>query len=378
MGETRVKLQSLELGRFIAASLVMLSHVLPYVNGHAAPGTAPIWGNMLIPGPLGVQYFFVLSGFVMASVHYRDFGKLASVPRFWWRRACRIYPAYWLALLIPIFYLYGSMTPGLTVHMLFLDPWFGQEYIPATWSMRVEMAFYIMFGLCLLPYVGKPILALWVAVTAWHCFWVQGFWVLSAVVRPGTIMPVYKFFDQDMMRFVVFMEFYFFTGLAAGFTFVRFRWSRKIWAGLLAAGVLGLSYTLPREAWGVTYGPSPYSALIMACVLALALLGLAGLERAGGFRLGRWAGWLGAISFPIYIFHEPLMLLITNELHPGQHHRLGLYAMFVAITAGTLAVATAVAFLFDQPVQRALRRVGKKKERPEQSPGLPAYSASRR
>jgi peptidoglycan/LPS O-acetylase OafA/YrhL len=347
-----VKLRTLELGRFIAAMLVMLSHAVPYVNNHAAGGAAPVFGNMLFPGPLGVQYFFVLSGFVMASAHHADFGRLAAMPQFWWRRACRIYPAYWLALLIPMFYLYRATTPGIALHMVLLDPWYAQEYIPATWSLRLEMAFYIMFGLCLLPYIGKPLLAAWVFLALW-------IWILSAIapVHPpllGTLVHVSLLHAAD---FVSLFEVYFFAGLAAGYAYAKCRFGWRVWAGLLVLGVLLFGSLLPMEGWGVLYGGHPWFVLCMAGALAVLLLGLAGLERASGWRMGRWAGWLGAMSYPIYIFHEPVMLIISNEGHWGQFGAAGLYLHFALLCAAILALAALVSFMFDQPVQRGLRRL---------------------
>jgi exopolysaccharide production protein ExoZ len=350
--DAKIKLGSLEVGRFIAAVMVLLSHVVPYVNNHTAPLSRPVFGNALFPGPLGVQYFFVLSGFVMASTHYGDFGKFSAPLHFWWRRACRIYPAYWLALCIPAYYLFGAMTPGSTLHLAVLDPWHDQEYIPAAWTMRFEMAFYIMFGLCLLPYIGKPLLAAWVFVTLCECIFVE-----FGLIHSPLVLTFLWWVSQHAIRFVALMEFYFFAGLAAGFAYVKLRLAPQIWAGILMAGTLLFCGLLPLEGWGAQYGPSPVFALGMACVLGVAMLGLAGLERAGGFTLGRFAGWLGAMSYPIYVFHEPVLLVISNALPWGQHHTPGLYLRFIAIVAAILTVAALVTFLFDQPLQRFLRRL---------------------
>ena len=362
------KLRSLELGRFIAAMLVMLSHAAPYVNAH---GAGPMFGGLLFPGPLGVQYFFVLSGFVMASAHHADFGRLAAVPQFWWRRACRIYPAYWLALCIPVFYLYKATTLGIALHMVLLDPWYGQEYIPATWSLRLEMAFYIMFGLCLLPYIGRLLLGGWAFLTLW-------IWVLAAIApfHPPLLGTLVHLSLRHAADFFSLFEVYFFAGLAAGYAYVKCRFTWRIWAGLLVAGGLLFARLLPMEGWGVLYGSHPSFVLGMAAALAVLLLGLAGLERAGGFRLGRWAGWLGAISYPVYIFHEPVMLVITNELHWGQYGTIGLYTHFALLCGAILGLSALVTFLFDQPVQRALRRLTRRIWR-QPGPGLtPLYSSN--
>lgn len=357
--EGRVKLQSLELGRFIAAAVVMMCHAVPYMNSHAVPGTAPLFGNIQFPGPLGVQYFFVLSGFVMASTHHGDFGKLASAPKFWWRRACRIYPVYWLALCIPAYYLYGAMTPGVTFHLMALDPWHYKEYIPTAWTLRYEMAFYLMFGLCLLPYIGRPLLVLWVGLTAWHCFLPT-----SPLVHPAFAMPFYWYLHGRQPLFVSFMEGYFFSGLAAGYCFAKFRFSRTAYGLILVAGLLLFLNHLPAEQWGLIYDLSPAYATLMAILLAAALLGLAGLERAGAFTLGRWAGWLGAISYPLYIFHAPVFLIVSNNLHLGLHHAPGLYLRLAALISAIFLIAALVTFLFDQPVQRGLRRLTRTVWRP--------------
>jgi peptidoglycan/LPS O-acetylase OafA/YrhL len=350
--EARVKLGSLEIGRFIAALMVMLSHTVPYVNGHAANPAAPLFGGLLFPGPLGVQYFFVLSGFVMASAHYHDFGKLSAVPMFWWRRACRIYPAYWLALCIPALYLLGASTFGRMLHLALLDPWHGQEYIPAAWSMRYEMAFYIMFGLCLLPYIGKPLLAFWMFFTLWRY---GTFNIIN--LHPPFLYSVNRFAVVHGDKFVDVFEFYFFAGLVAGLAYAGLRPGPRLAAVLLAAAALLLVFALPNENWGREYGLSPLFRLGMACTLAGCVLGLASLERHGIIHFGKYAAWLGAMSYPLYIFHEPVTLIINNTLPWGQHHTLGLYARLIAITTAILAVSALVTFAYDQPVQRLLRRL---------------------
>jgi exopolysaccharide production protein ExoZ len=176
------------------------------------------------------------------------------------------------------------MTPDSTLHLALLDPWHDQEYIPAAWTMRYEMAFYIMFGLCLLPYIGRPLLVFWISVAIWHCLWVT-----SRLVHPPFAMPFYWFVNGHATRFVAVMEFYFFAGLAAGFAYAKLRLGRKLLAGIFSSGELLFFILLPQEQWGTQYGPSPAFSGGMACVRAVTVFGLAGLERQGAFKLGRLA-----------------------------------------------------------------------------------------
>ena len=125
----KAKLGSLEVGRFIAASLVVISHVAPTVNNYAARADERILPHFDV-GPLGVAYFFVLSGFVMASNHAKDFGRLAAVPKFLWRRACRIFPMFWLAMTIPIYCQFAALKPVAMAQLLSLVPIDTAELLP--------------------------------------------------------------------------------------------------------------------------------------------------------------------------------------------------------------------------------------------------------
>ena len=62
------------------------------------------------------------------------------------------------------------------------------------------------------------------------------------------------------------------------------------------------------------------------------------------------------MSYPLYIFHPQMMLIVDSELHWGQFGTSGLYFHFALLAAAALLLSGLVAFLFDQPVQRLLLR----------------------
>ncbi|MDE8345486.1 MAG: acyltransferase [Acidocella sp.] len=352
MAQHNATLKTLELGRFVAASLVMLSHILWDVPHFAARHGEIVLGGFVPPGAVGVQFFFVLSGFVMMLAHHEDFGQLAAVPRFWWRRALRIYPMYWLGLLVPVYYLSGFLHPGLTAALVTLVPVNVHEFVPAAWSLRYEMAFYAMFGLCLLPRVGLVVLAGWVLVVVWFVYQAYRPVSLEWLLDPPFMYPLDRFFYAGGSRFVSFFELYFFAGLGAGWLFVRrlagvFRGWASLCAGvvLLAAGARAVQY-------GYGY-PNPPMAPVLAAGFAGVILGLAWLERAGVIKLGARARLLGAMSYPLYIVHMPLMLLV--DVQCGKWLRLGPVALYVfafACVAGIYAIIWAATICLDQPVQR--------------------------
>jgi peptidoglycan/LPS O-acetylase OafA/YrhL len=370
------KFGALESGRFIAASLVVITHVFVDVNSHAAIPGNTIFGGYEAPGAIAVQYFFVLSGFVMINAHYNDFGKISSTPKFWWRRACRIYPLYWLALLIPVYYLHGFLTPRSSFQLFSLQPSTVQDFIPPAWSLRYEIAFYLMFGLCLLPYIGKPLLAAWVLAVCWVC--------CPAEIRDAINLPPPDTLNKIAARFaghfLSIFEFYFFAGLAAGWAFIAVKPS-NLWSLVsLTAGCVIIIMSLPFIEWGHSYGPAgqaltfalgtgkrfivfkylngpaifaPITGFAFGCMI----LGLAGLERHGTLRFGKFAGWLGKLSYPLYILHAPLMLIVSVELHWLKLGNAGLYWLLIVVLLSIYIICAMVTFLFDQPVQKQLRRI---------------------
>ena len=107
--------------------------------------------------PYGVYLFFILSGFLICRLvgNARDF----SYPRFLWRRLCRIYPAFLLALAlgIAVFSLYAGWAPfswrGVLANVLLLNGVreFGVvPFLQQTWSLFNEIVFYLVFPMLLL------------------------------------------------------------------------------------------------------------------------------------------------------------------------------------------------------------------------------------
>jgi peptidoglycan/LPS O-acetylase OafA/YrhL len=361
----RHKLATLEIGRFIAASVVMFSHITNEVSGNAATPGQQLFGGYEGPDILGVQYFFVLSGFVMLTAHYGDFGSLSAPLRFWWRRAIRIFPAYWLALIIPVlfhngpifYYTPSHLTPAYFTQLFTLAPWQMVEYVPPAWTLRFEMSFYIMFGLCLLPRVGKPLLALWIAFCIWH-------WCPHPVLAYLHISPVHPYImilaahgiNLVNSCFTSPWEFCFFCGLGGGLAFIKLRPSPRLCALIIATGVLLAALLLPHAAWGRGSG-SPVVMLCMAFSFACILFGLAWLERLALLRPGKFAARLGAMSYPLYILHMPILLLAANAFSWLHLPLPGLYALFAAYLAAIYTLTWAATVYFDQPIQRALRRI---------------------
>jgi peptidoglycan/LPS O-acetylase OafA/YrhL len=344
----RRRLVSLEVARFAAAFCVCTDHAVSFVAGGNA---RPVLHGFDLPPIIAVLFFFVLSGFVIAQAHADDLGDKRAIPRYLWRRFCRIYPLYWLSLVVPLMFLWRVSPPGYLLRIATLSPFYGNlpELVPPAWSLRFEIAFYLMFALVLLPRVGKPILALWIglAVLNWYP------WLLPmARVHIGNYVPgpiAWRVFGTHDLLF--------FSGLAAGFGFVKFQPpARSLWAALLLS-TLALIALTALDQGGFAYPPVNRVPLLGAS-LAGAIFCLAALERGGHLTLPGPLNALGALSYPLYLFHPAVIFLgsVWFYYHPDARPRLGDVTMLLATLAGSLGAAAIVSMAFDRPVQGWVRK----------------------
>jgi peptidoglycan/LPS O-acetylase OafA/YrhL len=162
--------------RFIAAFIVVLSHVELFKKYMGLPNAKNV-AVLLLMGRLGVVLFFVLSGFLITYLlllEKQQF-KTIDIKKFYIRRILRIWPLYYLLLILSLFIL--PYIPGLEVpHCLktseitlpiilmcvfFLPNWAISAYPPITffgqaWSVGVEEQFYLVW-----PFLIKTFKNVW-------------------------------------------------------------------------------------------------------------------------------------------------------------------------------------------------------------------------
>lgn len=166
-GLKEMRLDSIQVGRGAAAVLVVLLHSELAVTKYFG---APITNGALLFGKAGVDFFFVLSGFIIWWVHSRDIGYKPRLANYTMRRLRRIYPTYWVALacVISIFAVMPEAGTGSELEasslfraiLLFPNP--DGQILGVAWTLCYEMLFYTLFGILIFaPIAGIVLMAGW-------------------------------------------------------------------------------------------------------------------------------------------------------------------------------------------------------------------------
>ena len=147
--------------RGIAVLAVLAFHALS-TNG-AVVTTLPqrVWYGVFNMGSCGVDVFFVLSGFLITRILLRTREKPAYFSTFYIRRSLRIFPVYYVYLLVAfplLILLHGGTFANVyfPAHFLYLQNWFplwgvqpalGDEmsYLGHLWSLAIEEQFYMVW-----------------------------------------------------------------------------------------------------------------------------------------------------------------------------------------------------------------------------------------
>ena len=151
-------LKTLQAGRAFAAVGVAAYH-LSITMGLERYGHDPVFQHFTRYGYLGVDFFFVLSGFIILHAHSLDIGQPSKWRKYAYRRLVRIYPVYWLYTAVFVAVLSfdtgtdakmpGNFPDWLTAISL-IRVSAAAPPLPIAWTLYHELAFYLLFLILIL------------------------------------------------------------------------------------------------------------------------------------------------------------------------------------------------------------------------------------
>lgn len=357
------RLPGLDLLRCIAIIWVMLFH--SFLVG----GLGPEWSWLSSTGWMGVDLFFVLSGFLIGTQVLAPLsrGEKLSYSDFYLRRAFRILPAYWAVLLLYCAWPAFRESPGMEPPWKFLTfimnvsiDYNNHMAFSHAWSLCIEEHFYWLFPLLAAVLLRRP--AVW-KFGALCAVVVLGGIVLRALLwthaaDTAAANPNRNWFVEDI---------YYPT------------WNRL--DGLLCGVALAVWKTMRPETWATARRHSNLLLLAGVAALALALLlfqrrtgfiantvgwpvlslafGLLVFAAAGRDSLiGRWQvpvmGWIAAISYSLYLVHKGTYHLVKQYWGAELAGR-GFLALLVYGGVAIMAGA-ALHYVIERPFLRLRRR----------------------
>jgi peptidoglycan/LPS O-acetylase OafA/YrhL len=294
--------------RGAAAMFVVLHHIWLTTWPRFPANAGPWWLGWLLYGHMAVAIFIVVSGFSLSLAPMRKGGNLSGgVKRFLQRRAWRILPAYWAALILSVLVTalllhpeFGAATMGksLAVHGLLLQDVVGsQTPNGALWSIAIEWQIYFVFPLILLlgrrTTVVTAVVITAVAVLLAHA--VAGF--------GGPFHKIYGFTPQFLALFALGALAVWLAGgdraqtlrrPLAAVTLVAFA------SFLILAITQGSEWMVAQVFWmDLLFG--------VGVAALLALIHAGGAFPARRVLASRVALWLGLFSYSIYLIHDPII-----------------------------------------------------------------------
>lgn len=341
-------LLTVEAGRAIAALLVVAFHASDAILPTSAYWDGPVFGGFFDFGYAGVEFFFVISGFIIAHVHAGDIDEPGRFGRFARRRLLRIYPLYWLtlsgALLLGVVLArLGARAPAQEVGLASILL-VGREPSPpglaVAWTLFHEMLFYAVFGLWILSR------RLGLSATA--------IWLLAILAGPErlSLLPPYVSSPLNLL---------FAMGVGSWWLARRGVPAPGAWIALGGLAFLALGL----DAIGAQRIPDMPRNLGFGVASALMLTGLVCLERQRPVAVPATLVRLGAASYAIYLCHFPLL----NLLHKlaGMMGLAGVLPASLAmplIVGATVALGLACHLFVEQPLRLALDRLWRRRGSP--------------
>lgn len=286
----KIFLPQLNSLRFFAAIAIVIFHFgrwsFPFNDG--------LLNNYSLSFNLAVSFFFVLSGFIMATV-YNDL-KTFSLKKalfFYLKRFARIAPLYLLALIITTFLVNQKFfLEDFFLNLFFLQSWIPEHALSLNftgWSLSVEMFFYLLF-----PFVF-PFIANKNNIFKFTFI----FWLLSNLA----VLILFSF-DYN----ISFIKYYpllhlneFLIGMYAGIIYLKGINKEKL---LFFGSLLFLLLYLPLiPKFNVIHHDG-----LLAPIFALLILGVTGLKKT--ILSNKLLVKLGDASYGIYILQFPVYLIV--------------------------------------------------------------------
>lgn len=334
------RLAALDGLRLLAALMVVFYHYVALARpwGHATDTIFPTAHRAAQYGWLGVEVFFLISGFVICmSVWGRTLGEFAV------SRVSRLFPAYWAGILLTVAVVktWPEVTSirgwnAVITNLTMLQGGNNTPNVdPVHWTLFVELKFYLIVAVVVL-----------FGVTYRNCLILCGVWTAAAALAPVLKTPLLTAFA--MPQYAPF----FIAGIAF-YLMRRHRPNAVLWAIVILQLLLAQRYIPYRLATSV--GKAAAEALPTwpartVIITAFALVGAIALGACDRIRW-KWLTTAGALTYPLYLIHLNIGMTLIHHFR----NRIPAPVLVASVTALMLLTAWLIHRIVERPLGKWLR-----------------------
>lgn len=345
MASTRVN--EIDLLRFIAALSVVVFHYA--FRGYTADSLSampyPVLASVARYGYLGVELFFMISGFVILATAANG-----SLRGFVISRMVRLYPAFWACCTITFVVMatwggprYCVSLGQYLINMTMLSDFVNVPPLDGVyWSLFVELRFYALVAAVLA--IGRiaraeSFLALWLAAS-----------VVLAFIPVTGALPV------KILRYFLIAEHsaFFIAGAICFLIWSKGPSTTRIAMTAVCWGLAVFQASDELKVFEKHYGTAMSGAAVATIVTAFfAVMLLVAMRRTGAFGQRRWLS-VGALTYPLYLLHENVGFIVFNAAYPALNAHLIFWGTLVLMLAAAYAVHVVVEKQFASSMKAAL------------------------
>lgn len=345
-------LTSLQAGRAGAALAVAFYHASLYIFA-----LKKYWGydptyNFFEFGHAGVEFFFVLSGFIIFYIHQPDLGRPLRLFPYLRKRFLRIYPIYWIVLagVIAVYFTVPSFgypyhrEAGTILSSILLVHVNGNANtdLAVAWTLYHEIAFYAVFALAIFnKRFGLAAIAVWMLVSA-----------ATLIIEPQVYSVAFFFSPLQLLFGMGMLSCWIVNGCRVPMP----GWLTWSGVALFAAAAMEDDY--------LSWLTEMDRALVYGFASALIVTGIVTLERQGRLKVPAVLVLMGNASYIIYLIHFTLLSgLAKLFMVAGAKEALPALLSFFLLVALAILLGIAAHVWVERPLLRFLNALWRSRDR---------------
>jgi len=367
--DTKPHYELLDGLRGVAALLVIWYHVF---EGFAFAGGGMI--TSINHGYLAVDFFFMLSGFVISYAYDDRLGRSMNFKDFFKRRLIRLHPMVIMGVLIGVvFYILqgGVKWDGTTVpaSLIIIAAVSGMLLIPAipgasydirgngemfplngpSWSLFFEYIGNILYAFVIHRFSNK-VLAIWTGVLGLGL----GYFALTDAAGYGSIGVGWTLDAVNLIGGLLRMLFPFSLGMLLARNFKPIKTKGTFW---ICPILLVLLFHIPYVAGNGTISYNGIFEMLCLTIIFPILIWVGASGNTTDKRSTKIFKFLGDISFPVYIIHYPIMYLFYSWLIENKLYTMGeTWSVAILVMIGSIIIVILCLKLYDEPIRKWLSK----------------------